>query len=345
LNEQALERAVDGQGRRLPIAGIALMGLGELLREWNDLEAATRYLQEGIELTKQWGEIGALGGYVSIARVKQAQGDIDSAREAIQTAKRLATQFDASDMDDVTVLAYQARLLLAQRNMEGVARWVQDRGLEREIDPDGWEGAIEQALGFFGVREIEYSTLARVRIAQGRPNEALAVLKPALEIAERMGRVGSVIEFLILQALAAQSQGDETGAIRSLERALALAEPEGYVRIFVDEGEPMARLLRQAVARGIAPSYVNKLLAAFGAPVSPPSQPPPQSAQALMEPLTERELEVLRFLTTHLSSTEIAEELFISVNTVRYHIKNIYGKLDVHRRTDAIQRSRELGLL
>jgi LuxR family maltose regulon positive regulatory protein len=154
--------------------------------------------------------------------------------------------------------------------------------------------------------------------------------------------VGYVIEILALQALALQRQGDILPAVTALERALSLAKPEGYVRIFVDEGEPMAELLRHAAYRGIAPTYVAKLLAAFeleGLAVSP------SNLQPLIEPLSERELEVLRLLTTHLSSTEIADELVISVNTVRSHIKSIYSKLNVHSRMDAVQRARELELL
>jgi LuxR family maltose regulon positive regulatory protein len=143
---------------------------------------------------------------------------------------------------------------------------------------------------------------------------------------------------MILQALALQACGDGERALAALGRALTLAEPGGYVRIFTDEGVPMGELLLKAIASGVVASYASELLAALEEETKPPSS-------SLIEPLSERELEVLRLLTTSLSSTEIAQELFISVNTVRSHIKSIYGKLNVHRRRDAVQRARELGLL
>jgi len=134
-------------------------------------------------------------------------------------------------------------------------------------------------------------------------------------------------------------------ALTALDRALSLAEPQGYVRMFIDEGSPMGKLLRQAVARGIALDYVSKLLAALESETKNKRRATTSATPSLIEPLSERELEVLRLLITHLSSTELAEELFISRNTVRSHIKNIYGKLNVHSRKDAIQRAQELGLL
>jgi LuxR family maltose regulon positive regulatory protein len=350
--EQALELTVDGRGRRLPIAGLVLIVLGELLREWNDLEAAARHLIEGIELIKQWGEIGAFDGYVALAHVRQAQGDVDGAREAIHVAQQLAIQFDASEVDDVFVALHQARLWVAQGNLEAAIHWAESRELVLSVCPEGSrrevEGLDRDVESEEGsrysplVRALENSTLARVCIAQDRPDEALEVLESLLQTAETAGWMGYVIEVLALQALALQGQGDILSAVTALERALSLAEPEGYVRIFVDEGEPMAELLRHAASRGIAPTYVAKLLAAFeveGLAVSP------SNLQPLIEPLSERELEVLRLLTTHLSSTEIADELVISVNTVRSHIKSIYSKLNVHSRMDAVQRAKELELL
>jgi len=161
-----------------------------------------------------------------------------------------------------------------------------------------------------------------------------------LEVAQATGAMGYVIEILILQAMALQAQGRMDQALTALDRALSLAEPQGYVRMFIDEGAPMGKLLRQAVARGIALDYVSKLLAALENETKDERR-----TTELVEPLSERELEVLRFLTTHLSSTEIAEELFISVNTVRSHMKSIYGKLDVHTRREAVARAQDLGLL
>ncbi len=196
-------------------------------------------------------------------------------------------------------------------------------------------------------REREYLTFARVRIAQGREepagpflSEALRLLSRLREDAEEKARMGSTLEILILQALALSAQGKGTEAFPVLERVLTLAEPEGYIRLFVDEGTPMVALLRQAHARGIAPDYVATLLSAFGEqPVAAPSR-----ASPLVEPLTERELDVLRLLVTGLSNAEIARELIITVGTVKRHVNSIYGKLGVQSRTQAVARAQTLHL-
>jgi LuxR family maltose regulon positive regulatory protein len=171
-------------------------------------------------------------------------------------------------------------------------------------------------------------------------------LEPLVPIAEWRRRPGILIEIHILQALAHRAQGSVHRAMDAFRCALSLAEPEGYVRIFADEGEPVAELLREGVMRGIAASYGRRLLAALGMEVKQSGEAesagPPS---VLVEPLTVREVDVLRLLGTHLTSTEIAEQLYVSPNTVRFHIKNIYGKLGVHRRSDAVERARELRLI
>ena len=170
-------------------------------------------------------------------------------------------------------------------------------------------------------------------------HEATRLLERLLGAAEEGARTGSVIEILVLQALARQARGDIPGALASLQRALTLAEPEGYVRIFMDEGPPMASLLRTAAKQGITPSYARRLLAAVsttedGTPVS----------QGLIEPLSERELDVLRLLGTDLGGPEIARELIVSLSTVRTHTRNIYAKLGVNNRRAAVRRAAELDL-
>jgi LuxR family maltose regulon positive regulatory protein len=361
--EQALELTVDGRGRRLPIAGLVLIVLGELLLEWNDLEAAACHLVEGIELTKQWGEVGAFDGYVALARVKQAQGDVDGAREEIQKAQQIAIQFDASQVDDIFVALYQARLWVVQGKLEAAIRWAEGRGLVLNACPEQSRREVEgldRDVGSEGgssysplVRTLEHITLARLCIARDRPDEALEVLESLLQTAENAGWIGYVIEILALQALALQRQGDTLRAITVLERALSLAEPEGYVRILIDEGVSMGELLRQAAARGIAVGYVGKLLAAWEEETKDErrmTKPLPPSlvlglSPSLVEPLSERELEVLRLIAAGLSNREIAERLVVAVSTVKTHINNIYRKLDVSKRTQAVARASELNLL
>jgi LuxR family maltose regulon positive regulatory protein len=154
-----------------------------------------------------------------------------------------------------------------------------------------------------------------------------------------------LIQIHALKALAYHAQGAADRALQSLGRALTLAEPEGYVRLFADEGAPMTDLLLESVERGAAPKYAHKLLSALGVERHEREANASKSSAALAEPLTDREMQVLRLLSTHLSSNEIADRLYISANTARFHIKNIYGKLGVHRRSDAIQRASALKLL
>jgi LuxR family maltose regulon positive regulatory protein len=200
------------------------------------------------------------------------------------------------------------------------------------------------------LREFDHVTLARLLLAQYRlerelssGQQALDLLQRLLDAAEVGGRTGTVIEILVLQALGHEARGDTVTALGSLERALSLAEPEAYVRVFVDEGPAMAGLLQAGATRGIAPGYVGHLLAAFGGATrstrSTPTQP------GLIEPLSERELDVLRLLATDLGGPDIARELVVSLNTVRTHTKNIYAKLGVNNRRAAVRRAEDLHLL
>jgi LuxR family maltose regulon positive regulatory protein len=345
LYEQALELAVDRQGRPLPIAGIALIGLGELWREWNDLEAAMRDLTEGIELTSQWSEAGTVEGYIRVARVRQAQGDKDGAREAIQKAQQLALKTDTTEVDDLSVALHQARLWVAQGNLEVALRWVEERGLDRDVDSAELKESDD--LLNYHLRKYEHVVLARLLMAQDRPDEARALLEPLLPRIEQQGRIGMVIEIHVLRTLALQAQSDVAQAMTALERALSLAEPGGYVRIFVDEGPPMARLLCQAAARGIAPEYTGRLLAAFPDSEFEPavSSKTQKLKPQMVEPLSERELEVLQLIAEGFSNREIAQKLFLSVSTVKVHTYNIYSKLGVHSRTQAVAKARALGVL
>jgi LuxR family maltose regulon positive regulatory protein len=343
--QEALDLVTDDQGHRLPIAGEALVGMAEISREWNNLEQALRSVQEGIELTSQWGEIATMEGQIILARILRAEGDMDGATAAVGRARSLAAKFDATDLDDIAVAFCQARLWIAQGNLESARRWAEERQLERRIEPvDAEEGG---ELLDYHLRKYEHPVLARLLIAQNQPGDALELLEPLIRRSERHQRLDLLIESLVLKALALQQQGDLSQALLVLERALSLGEPEGYARIFVDEGEPMVRLLRHAASQGIRPEYTSKLVAAFdvsqvpGAPRQPAHTPP----QPLIDPLSDRELEVLRLLAAGLSNPDIARELYIATSTVRSHLKSIYNKLNVHKRWDAVQRAEELGLL
>jgi ATP/maltotriose-dependent transcriptional regulator MalT len=330
--DQSYQRALElGAERGGPLAatGPAYVGRGDLQREWNDLDQASHSLLIGIAQCQQTGNPSILlTGRITLARVKQAQGDAVGANLLIQEIEQILRSSRLSPLEAAHCSAWHARLALAQGDLALASRWVQERnlGVDDELSPP---------------RQMEYLTLARVLITQHRPRLALPMLGRLLLQAERQGRMGNALEILVLQALASRVGGDEAGAIERLSRALPLAKPEGYIRLFVDEGEPMVALLRQAYARGITPDYVATLLSAAEAPALTAFAP----ARSLLEPLTERELEVLRLLVAGLSNAAMARELVITVGTVKSHINHIYGKLGVQSRPQAIARAHTLHLL
>ena len=341
---RALRLGPTEEGRPLlPVAGWAYLGMGELLREWNDPDAATHHLTEGIELGKQVGEAGPLAtGYTALARVKQAQGDASGALEAIEKAREVAPGPNVHHLFH-PLAPHWARIWLAQGDVAAAARWVQERGL-----------SVDDELSY--LREVEHIVLARVLIVQDKPDEALRLLERLLSAAQAGGRMGSVIEILMLQALALRLEGDAPRVVSTLARGLSLAGPEGYIRTFVDESAPMAALLSKvleaqkkghlATLPSVSLEYVTKLLAALGVGAAPRSEGSPRRIVGLLpEHLSERELEVLRLITSGLSNREIAQELFITAGTVKRHVHNIYRKLEVRSRTQAVARARDLGLV
>jgi LuxR family maltose regulon positive regulatory protein len=358
--DQALVLAVDGQNQPRPIAGMAFIGLGWLFLAWNDLERAQHNLIAGVELASKWSEIGSFQGHIGLALVKQAQGDPDGANEAMQTARQLAVNFDAVEIDDIVVAAYQAYVWILQGNTGAALRWVEERELAlskverlaKKVNGDETDQKTDKTSTPL-VAALEYITLARLHLAQNQPADALAVLKPLLQKAEAADWIWYVIEILLLQAVAYREQGNTSQALQSLERALALAEPGDFVRVFLDAGPSMNKLLQQAAAQGIAVDYVGKLLDAFskdeGGRMKDESKmnlhPSSFISQPLFEPLSEREIEVLRLIAAGLSNREIAAEIVVAVSTVKTHINNIYRKLDVSSRTRAVAKARELKLV
>jgi LuxR family maltose regulon positive regulatory protein len=331
--EQAVELGTI-DGRPIQPVGFAHFELGKILYEQNDLSAAERRLSKGLRLLQK-GQItiGLETGYAMLAQARQAQGNAAGALAAIDQAMQITQGNDIARLSTLTS-AYRTRIWLAQGRLDLATRWAHDYQHSDEVEY---------------LREFEDLTLARVLLAQGEPTQAQALLDTLLTSAEAAGRLGSVIEAQALRALACEATGDGDAALEALARALETAEPEGYVRVFVDAGQPMADLLRRALARGLKVAYVNRLLDALQPPVPRQARSgyarPTVQGTTLIEPLTDREMQVLGCLSEGLSNAEIAQRLFISLPTVKSHTRNIYGKLGVHNRKEAVFRARELGIL
>jgi LuxR family maltose regulon positive regulatory protein len=337
--EQALQSASEPGGPVLRGTADMYVGMSEVHRERDNLPAATQQLLRSQELGEHMGlPQNRYRWRVAMARVRQAEGDLLGALDLLNEAER----FYVSDFfpNVRPIPALRARVRVAHGELGEALGWARERGL-----------SVDDDLSY--LREFEHITLARVLLArhaaeraESPVHDAARLLERLLRAAEEGQRTGSVIEILVLQALARQARGDVPAALASLQRALTLAEPEGYVRIITDEGPAMASLLSAlakqgaAAKQGTAPGYVRRLLAAVNK-----TEDSTPASQGLIEPLSERELEVLRLLGTDLDGPEIARELVVSLNTVRTHTKNIYAKLGVNNRRAAVRRAQELNLL
>jgi LuxR family transcriptional regulator, maltose regulon positive regulatory protein len=330
--EQALQRVPEQGGPVLRGTADMYVGMSGVLRERNDLHTAMQQLLRSQELGEHAGlPQNRYRWRVAMARIRQAEGDLDGALDLLNEAERLYVGDFFPNVRPVPAL--RARVWIAEGSLGEALGWAREQHLSADDD-----------LSY--LREFEHITLARVLMARYQDeraersaHEAIRLLDRLLRAAEEGERAGSVIEIQILRALAYQRHGDIAAALSCLERAVTLAEPEGYVRVFVDEGPPMAALLRVAAKQQAAGNYVRQLLAA----VTGTEQNRPVK-QALIEPLSERELDVLRLLGTELDGPAIARELMVSLNTVRTHTKHIYAKLAVTNRRAAVRRAAELDL-
>jgi ATP/maltotriose-dependent transcriptional regulator MalT len=321
--------------------GLLLAIMGEALAEINDLDEAIHQVKNGVELVEHGVDMVMRGwSYMCLMRVLFSRRDLAGIQEIIQKVENIARESNVPDWVMNQMTSWQTRLWVLQDNLEAASQWVRERGLSTNS-----ENKPKHEINYFLL--FDYLILARIMLAQGRLEEATGLLHNLLTAAETAGRTSRAIEILILQALAAQAMGKTARAMHALEQALRLAEPEGFTRIFVDEGPPMACLLYEAATRGIAPDYTRRLLAAF--PIAEQEQMASSKVQApgfdMIEPLSEREIEVLQLIAEGLTNPEIAARLFLSLNTVKVHTRNIYGKLGVNNRTGAVARARALGIL
>ena len=307
----------------LPVACEAHLGLARISYEWDDMDAAQKHGQHGVQLARQIENTDRfVACEVFLARLKLAQGDVAGAASILAEAGQSVRQHNfVHRMPDVA--GAQVLTLLRQGNLEAAAQLAQTHQLP-----------ISQA---------------RVNLARGDPSTALAVLEPLRRQADAKGWADERLKVMVLQAVAHHAHGENNKAVHLLGDALALAEPGGFIRTFVDEGIPMARLLSEAAAHGVMPDYAARLLVVLEAEAQMSEDksylPSAPTAQSLTEPLSQRELEVLQLIALGLSNREISERLFLALITVKGHNRNIFRKLRVRRRTEAVARAREFGLL
>jgi LuxR family maltose regulon positive regulatory protein len=329
--EQALRLASNQDGTVLRGTADMYVGMSQIACERGDLPAATRHLLRAEELGERtWLPQNPYRWRVAMARVREAEGDLDGALDLLDEAQRVYTGDFSPNVRPIPAL--RARMLATHGGVGEALAWAWEQGLSAEDD-----------LSY--LREFEHVTLARALLAQHRAQRSEAAIHDAARLLERLlqaaeagERTGSVVEILVLRALTDHARGDVPGAAAALERALTLAEPEGYVRVFAGEGPPMASLLRRVAKQRPTWDYVRRLLSAGGHAGG-------TARQRLVEPLSERELDVLRLLGSDLDGPDIARELTVSLNTLRTHTKSIYAKLGVNSRRAAVRHAAELNLL
>jgi LuxR family maltose regulon positive regulatory protein len=318
------------------LAGLVQAQWGEILWDLNDIDRALQLTTKGIELNQHEIDVTNLAwAHLVLVKLLYAKADLAGAMEAILKLEQTARESHVPPWIVSRIAAWKAKIWLKEGNKDALRQWVQERLLDTDDEP-------------LFVREVEYLVSARILILRGELEDAIDLVERLIERAQAGGRVTRQIEMYLVLALAVRELGDTNKAMTTLSKSLSLAESRGHIRLFVNEGPLMARLLYEALSRDIFPGYVRKLLAAF--PNAEPEQLEPTKPQEaskaeLVEPLSERELEVLALVAQGLTNREIASRLFLSLNTVKAHTRNIYGKLDVHSRTQAISRAGALGIL
>jgi LuxR family maltose regulon positive regulatory protein len=337
---QALDAA--GESSQSALIGPAHVGMAQVLYERNELAAALDHATRGVTQCRQLAFTASLATSLAVvARIRHALGDAAAAVEAMRAAGQVELSPQVVSLLN-PVPAQRARLLLAQGDVRAAAQWAQAAGLSPDDEPDY-------------PNESAYLVLARVLLAQGDPGPALTLLHRLLGAAVSQGRTGSIVEIQALRALALAARDDHASAMGALTEALTLACPRGYVRVFADEGAPMRALLaelsvarpgQQHAARRVDPGYLAALVRACGQPAAvPPRSRAAGAAPGLAEPLTDRELEVLRLLAAGRSNQRIAHDLVVALDTVKKHVTHVLGKLGAANRTEAAARARQLGLI
>ena len=324
---ETLSMTVRADGRRLPLSARIYSALSKVYYEWNQLDQALHYANQCLEVSQQWGNFEQqANGNILLARVEQAKGNLEKAQVLMRIVDQLSRENHLYPWNSVRIEAALERFWLSLGSLDKVLKHINARG----IDP-----TEEITL----LNEPGYLTQLRWLLATSDYDAALELIQRFLQVAKKSQRMLRVVELLILQSLAYLGKKEMISAGNSLAEAVSLAQPEGYKRVFLDEGEGIRKLLYLVKSRPEVMGYAGEVLDAYGQVPGPA----PELSQLLIEPLSGREIEVLKLIEGGLSNQEIASRLFISITTVKRHISNIYAKLDVKTRTQAVARGKELG--
>ena len=339
--EQQLQAVNENGLSQTAMAGWLVAIRSEVQAELGDMEAALAQADVALELSERGENLAFLAwSYFSLIRVYVSAGELDKAQEIVNAAVFRGRQSNPPRWYTDQISNWQARLWIARGDCNRASKWALDRGLSADRCPNTW-----QETGYFLL--LDCITLARMLVAEGHLDQSERLLSRLEDVAEAGGRTTRVIEILVLKALTLQAQNELEQALSILERALILAKPENFVQVFVDEGHPMARLLHEAAAQGTNPVYTSCLIVAFPDDRSDSARVPSTIPRdtGLIEPLSDREVEVLQLIAHGLSNQAIADRLFLSLNTVKAHNRNTFGKLAVSSRTQAVARARTLGII
>jgi LuxR family maltose regulon positive regulatory protein len=329
--QEALQLALQPNGQPYPIASRVYSGLSRVHYEWNHLDEAQDFAERGFELGEKWGNVNTLvTAYVMLARIKQARGDFGGADESLRAAEALLQTRHTEPAGGEWVGMARVWFWLAQGNLEACERWLRSHN-------------SQDVPNFHGVPNLDEEFVrTRILLAQGKLSEATKTFSRLLDAKEAAGQIGSVIELLAFRALAHHQKGDLSAAFKDLARALSLAKLEGYTRVFLDQGRPMQELLKRIRCDGSKDDFAHALLDAFE---REPAFAPQFASRASAELLSEREKEVLRLIASGAPNKKIAHDLVIAIGTVKRHTVNIFNKLGVENRTEAVAKARELKLL
>jgi LuxR family maltose regulon positive regulatory protein len=326
--QQALKLGAEVTGQQSPLAAIAEIGLGNLFYEWNDLEKSESHFKEGIELANRWRHSESLlNSYLGLARLKLAQGDTPGAFAMIQDVRAILEELGANMLVPIAE-AVRARMWVSAGRLTEVEDWIEVSNLR-----------LDGELSY--LQENDYITFVRLLIARKNYRDAESLIARLLEFSGKAERNSRVLELMILQSIVKQEQGNTAQAEEVFIRALKMAEPQGYHRLFLDDGDAIASLLYQVISNHDNSVYAERLLKALGSQKEPGGDSP----ETLIEPLSEREIDILTCLAEGLSNREIAHRLTISLSTVKTHTRNIYNKLGVNSRTQAIAQARAWGII